>query len=166
MFGHTWASQYGTAPTGVASDTWAAVLAGLTGEQLAEGLRACAASGAEFPPSAPRFRAMCLSIPSLQAIERELLCSAEAERSAFARLVWTHIDPYAYRHAVVKDAQRMRREAYELACEHVLAGGELPAPVAKLEAEPEKPREKCPPEKAAAYFADIRRMLGQGEVSP
>ena len=60
-----------TQPEGAAADTWAAALAGLTGAQIAEGLRACVAEGEEFPPNAPRFRAMCLGIPSLARVRLE-----------------------------------------------------------------------------------------------
>lgn len=125
MYGHTWASQYGTQPEGTAADTWAAALAGLTGPQIAEGLRACVVEGEEFPPNAPRFRAMCCGIPSLARVRLEFT-QGDAERSPFTRSVWMLIDGYAYRHASARDSDRMLRDAYELAREQAMRGVALP----------------------------------------
>lgn len=59
MFGHRWTSAYGDE---VDPDrVWAATLAGLTEQQVREGMRACAQRGGEWPPSAPEFRALCNS---------------------------------------------------------------------------------------------------------
>ncbi|WP_396615524.1 hypothetical protein ACHZ97_14725 [Lysobacter soli] len=130
MYGHTWTSAYGDNPSGLAADTWATALSGLTAEQLAAGLRSCVAEGGEFPPSAPRFRAMCFGIPSFEAVNHELLTTDSANRTAFARLVWSHIDGYAHRHARADDAKRMRQNAYDLAREQVMRGEPLPEPAA------------------------------------
>lgn len=127
MYGHSWASQYGTQPEGPAADTWAAALAGLTGPQIAEGLRACVTEGEEFPPNAPRFRAMCLGIPTLARVRLEI-SHADAESCAFTRAVWRFIDGYAYRQASARDADRMLRDAYELAREETMRGVPLPGP--------------------------------------
>lgn len=133
MYGHTWTSAYGDNPSGLAADTWATALSGLSADQLANGLRACVAEGGEFPPSAPRFRGMCFGIPSFEAVNHELL-TAGANRGRFAALVWSHIDGYAHRHARAEDAKRMRQHAYELAREQVMRGEPLPpAPAAELD---------------------------------
>ena len=126
LYGHGWTSQYGDDPSNDAARTWASALAGLTGEQLATGLRACVAEGGEFPPSAPRFRGMCLGIPSFATVSAEILTTENAKRSGFARLTWSFIDAHAHRNAQAKDAERMRREAYDLACERLMTGGGLP----------------------------------------
>lgn len=42
------------------AQTWASGLIGVTGEMMANGVRACIASGNEWPPSLPEFRAVCL----------------------------------------------------------------------------------------------------------
>lgn len=133
MYGHTWTSAYGDNPGGLAADTWATALSGLTADQLATGLRSCVAEGGEFPPSAPRFRAMCFGIPSFEAVNHELL-TAGSNRGRFAALVWSHIDGYAHRHARADEAKRMRQQAYELAREQVMRGEPLPeAPAGELE---------------------------------
>ncbi|MGO1069304.1 hypothetical protein [Lysobacter sp. CA199] len=139
MYGHTWASQYGTAAAGVAAKTWAASLAGVTPEQLAVGLRACVAEGNEFPPNAPRFRAMCFGIPSLDRVSFELRKPDTASR--FSRAVWQFINGYRYGKATEEDRQRMIKSAYGLARDAVMRGEPLPEePVANLAApEPRKP---------------------------
>jgi len=132
MYGSAWVSQYGPAPDGVSADTWATVLAGISPRQLAHGLREAVALGRDFPPSAPRFRGMCLNIPSFAQIQREFL---KAMRTPFGRLVWSHIDGYRFRSADQRTADTMLRDAYELAKDHVMRGGELPPePVGNLAA--------------------------------
>ena len=162
LYGHTWASQYGGQPEGAAADTWAATLAGLSGSQMAQGLRACIAEGGEFPPSAPRFRAMCLGIPSLARVKLELADSA-SERSAFARLVWHHIDGYAYRQASAKDAGRMVQDAYELASERVMQGEPLPGESPAIE-QPMTPKAPVLPgtrEARCAHLKDLLTTMGE-----
>lgn len=64
MFGHRWTATFGESATSngaltEVAKTWGAGLRGLTGEDIAAGLRSCAASGEDWPPSLPQFRAMC-----------------------------------------------------------------------------------------------------------
>lgn len=162
MYGHTWASQYGTRPEGIAADTWAGVLAGLGPEQLASGLRACAASGSEFPPNAPRFRAMCFGLPTFAQVNAEILTTTTATRSPFARLVWSHIDGYVHRHASAKEAERMRRDAYELACSEVMDGKPLPLEAAgTLEAPSTTDLPSGIPATREARIAKLQGLLGE-----
>lgn len=160
MYGHTWTSAYGDNPGGMAADTWSVALTGLSPEQLATGLRACVSEGAEFPPSAPRFRAMCLGIPSFDAVNHELLTLDSANRSPFARLVWTHIDGYQHRHARAEDAKRMRREAYEVAREQVMRGEPLPEPIAGEIEHQAPPQPQGIPETKEARLAKLQSVLG------
>ena len=66
LYGHRFSAVFGeraTRPDGSLTDvaqTWAGGLRGITGAQLAAGLRTCIGSGTEWPPSLPAFRAMCL----------------------------------------------------------------------------------------------------------
>ena len=66
LYGHKFSAVFGeraTRPDGLLTDvaqTWAGGLRGITGAQLAAGLRTCIGSGNEWPPSLPAFRAMCL----------------------------------------------------------------------------------------------------------
>lgn len=56
MFGHTWLRDQGDEP----NDTWIRGLRDITAQQFGRGLTACRDSGSDFPPSLPKFRAMCL----------------------------------------------------------------------------------------------------------
>lgn len=64
IYGHRWTSAYGEAAVhdGELSDTaktWASGLRGVTGDQLADGLRACVERVDPWPPSLPEFVALC-----------------------------------------------------------------------------------------------------------
>lgn len=157
MYGHTWASQYGAAASGSAAETWGAALAGLSAQQLADGLRACVSSGDEFPPTAPRFRALCFGIPTFDRVLIELRKPDTASR--FARAVWINVDAYGYRAADVRAAERMLRAAYDMARDSVMRGEPLPeAPVAALDLKP-PPQPKITPGVADRQLAEIRRIL-------
>lgn len=125
MFGHTWASAYGDAPTGTTAETWASCLAGVSNAQIADGLRACLAEGAEFPPSAPRFRGMCLGIPSLALVRLEI---RSGDHGPFTRAVWGNLDGWRFGQASTDHADRMLREAFDLTREQVMRGQSLPEP--------------------------------------
>lgn len=59
MFGHKWVSSFGE---DIDPDkVWLATLGGVSDEQVKAGLKRLADSGAEWPPSAPEFRNMCLN---------------------------------------------------------------------------------------------------------
>lgn len=124
IYGHRWTSAYGDNPNEGAALTWAKGLAGISAKQVGDGLRACVSSSDPWPPTLPEFRGMCLSIPTLAAVKVEQ--SQDGLRSPFARLVWSYLDGYAMRRASSDQCDRMIREAYGLAREHVMRGGELP----------------------------------------
>lgn len=65
LYGHRWTATFGESAmfNGDLSDvarTWASGLAGVTGEQIAVGLKACSESADGWPPTLPEFRAACL----------------------------------------------------------------------------------------------------------
>lgn len=67
IYGHKFASAYGeSAIEGnditEAARTWSSGLRGLTGEQIAQGLRECINCGASWPPTLPEFVKMCKGI--------------------------------------------------------------------------------------------------------
>lgn len=157
-FGHTWSSQYGDHPAGITAETWASALAGITGQQIGEGLRACIAEGQQFPPGAPRFRAMCLGIPAFAQVKLEST-RTDAERSPFTRAVWMFVDGYSYRHAALKDADRMLREAYELASEQRMRGAPLPDPPAAALEGPSESIVELPPTREAR-LNHLKDVLG------
>ena len=127
IYGSRWTSAYGDNPNEGAALTWAKGLGGMRPQQLADGLRNCIASADPWPPTLPAFRAMCLNIPTLALVRSEI--HDEAGRSAFTRLVWQKIDSHAFKQASNDKADRMIRDAYDLAREFVMRGGKLPEPI-------------------------------------
>jgi len=75
-YGHKWTSNFGDVPK--ADHAWAKILGGLTGQQIANGLRrmielaaANAGTGKEsWPPDATEFRDMCLYVPGIPPIDQ------------------------------------------------------------------------------------------------
>lgn len=144
-YGHAWVSQYGASPAGIAAAEWRSTLAGLNAENLHAGFRADTLRGSEWPPSSTSFLAMCRDIPTLAKVSSEVTklltqrtwtdgSSETIKVSRFSRLVWAKLDTYSFRNAQSKQAERMLKDAYSLACEHVIAGGALPEePVALIE---------------------------------
>lgn len=166
IYGARWGSAYDDSADSGAGETWAKGLAGITPAQLADGLNACIASADPWPPTLPEFRARCLGIPSLARVRLELRGDA---RSRFTLLVWQNIDGYRFRQAPAEHADRMLRDAYALACEHVMRGGELPQePVAQIDTAEPEPMKRATPEQVQAHAERIRRTLGisgEGEKS-
>lgn len=158
IYAHRWTAPHGESPDaeGSSAETWAKGLAGLSGAHLAAGLRACITRADPWPPTLPEFRALCLSIPPMPAVRREL--AGDGDRSGFAVLVWERLDSYAYRHADGRAAERILADAYAEAREHVMAGGALPPPRMALPA-PEKPAPvPARPEVARAALAELRAL--------
>lgn len=155
IYGHRWTAAYGeeTGPDGAAG-TWAKGLAGVTPAQLAIGLSACIASSDPWPPTLPDFRAKCLGIPAFAAVR------LDADRATpFTRLVWQFLDGHRYRTSPADKADRLLHEAYELAREHVMRGGELPEDAAG-EIGHEKPKVNvASPESVAEHLERIRQEL-------
>lgn len=181
IYGHRWVSSYGDDPRSMTGDTWAAGLAGLTGEQLARGLEACIATSEPWPPTLPEFRVLCFDIPNRQAIGREITAylswrptlNVDDQATApcisrFTRLVLQFLPAHQYRHESAKVADRLLDSAYAEAREHVVRGGELPEEPAAVIGEPER-REKTPEERerdrAAAQkaIAEMREMFAREE---
>ena len=157
-YGFRWTSAFGEDAGRGAGLTWAAVLADLAVEQIAAGLEAAVRSY-RWPPTLTEFRELCLGIPHFPAVRFELQ-DRNAERSPFALLVWSKLDSFRFTRADSDTADRMLREAYALAREHVLAGKPMPEkPAAAIEhVEPE--RKPASPEVAAAHLADLKQRFG------
>jgi len=85
MFGAPWINRHGESPQPV----WVSQLAKVPEAQIKKGLRECADSGAEFPPSLPSFLAMCrrqsTTLPEFKALPRPW-GSEEAANPAFDEL--------------------------------------------------------------------------------
>ncbi len=70
LYGHRWTSSFGVSAD--PEHSWATVLAGLSKRQLANGLNALVARGAEFdwPPPAHVFRTLCMHVEGLPPVDR------------------------------------------------------------------------------------------------
>lgn len=162
IFGHAFTSAFGDNSRSHAGAEWATALAGFNRAQIDRGLDACRNSGAEFPPSATRFKAMCLGIPTFAQVNAEILTATGATRSPFSRLVWSHINAYAHRHVGAKEAERMRRDAYELACSEVMDGKPLPLqPAGELEAPDATELPSGIPATREGRIAKLQSLLGE-----
>jgi hypothetical protein len=161
IYGHRWTSAYGDDAGKGAGVTWAKGLAGITAEQMKTGVESVLVAADPWPPSLPEFRAMCLAVPSLAAIRAEQ--RANGKPSAFMRLLHQHLDHYRMRHADADKADRMFREAYETAREHVMRGGALPPePVAYIgPAEDDQPVKPAAPEVVAEVASKLKAVLGE-----
>lgn len=101
MFGHKWTSVHGESDE---SGTWSKVLGGLTGQQVANGMQACATrtgDEAKWPPGAPEFRDMCLSGGNVLGIPDVAMAWREAVEAS--------TDPTTFRfsHPIVQEAARL-----------------------------------------------------------
>lgn len=168
IYGHKWTSAYGEDAESGAGETWAVGLCGIWPRDINTGLSAAIVSTDPWPPSLPMFRAMCLGIPSLAAVK--VAIHAKAKPTGFMRQVWAKLDGYRMRTEATFEVDRMIREAYEMAREHVMQGRELPPePVAEIEQVKETPR-PANPEVAKRYMEEIEALLvsdnATGEPEP
>lgn len=156
LYGHKWTSAYGDDPVKTAGKEWSLTLEDLSREQIDLGLQACRTSGDEWPPNASLFRAMCLAIPSLEAVRAEL---HGGEPSPFTRAVWARLDTYRYRHVSTDLADRLLAGAYQLVHEAVMQGKALPAaPVAAIQQEVRK-LVPVTADQLAGHVARIKALL-------
>ena len=85
MFGKPWIDRHGESPMPV----WVSQLSKVPEAQIKKGLRECADSGREFPPSLPSFLAMCRrqtdTLPEFKALPRPW-GSSDAAEPAFEEL--------------------------------------------------------------------------------
>ena len=156
LYGHKWTKAFGPNPGSIGGREWSLTLEDLTRKQIDLGLQACRTSGDEWPPNASLFRAMCLAIPSLEAVRAEL---QGGEPSPFTRAVWARLDTYRYRHVSTDQADRLLAGAYQLVHDAVMQGEGLPAaPVAAIEQEVHKPV-PATPDQRAVHVARIKALF-------
>jgi len=160
IYGGRWTGSYGDNPNEGAALTWGKGLAGLTGEHLAAGINACITCADPWPPTLPEFRLRCLGVPAFAAVRADA-----GKQDGFTRLVWQYLDGHRYRMASSDMADRLLREAYDQAREHVMRGGTLPeAPVAEIEHEV---REQVPAsrEQVQQHMVEIARELNMAAAA-
>lgn len=161
IYGHKWTSAYGSDPGASVGGTWAKGLAGLNQSDIAAGVEACLAGALSWPPTLPEFRELCLGIPSVAKVRvyfQQL--RGDSPIDPFARLVWSYIDGFAYKHATREQCDRMVSDAYTAAREYRMRGGALPEPSLAIEApkpEPVTPKSK---EEKARILAEARAAVG------
>lgn len=100
MYGHKWVSVHGEKDSG----TWGKVLHDISGAQIAIGMQACATrtdDQAEWPPSAPEFRKMCLSGGSNLGIPDVTAAWREAVEASTDPTIWK------FSHPIVQEAGRL-----------------------------------------------------------
>jgi hypothetical protein len=161
IYGNGFTSKFGDDALAGAGATWREGLAGLTLIQISAGVASCMASGGEWPPSLPAFKAMCLGIPRLSVVRADL-ANTSARRQPFTLLVWGHLNSWAFRHADERLAQQLLREAYEEAREHVMRGGALPVPPPELPHHAPAAAKAADPAVVAAQLQAMERLLGTG----
>lgn len=164
IYGHRWTSAYGERcddDDGVLTlpgDTWQRGLAGVGEQRIGVGLDGCLMSADPWPPTLPAFRAMCFAVPSFPAVL--MVFRGRSTPTPFSRLASQFIDGYRMRQADVDKADRMIRDAYDLAREHVMAGGALPEePVALIEKEAEPEHKPANPETAREHLDRMAALL-------
>lgn len=167
FFGSRWEAQHGATD---ADGTWASGLAGLTGEDIAAGMRVLADSGAEWPPALPEFRAMCeptpdrIGAPDVAVAFREACCNAHPA----ATRRWSHSAVFhaalqvGFQRLLLSGEERIRQrfdKCYRDAVRLVLSGGELAQPPA--DDVPALPK-LVDPAVAAANLQAMREILSKG----
>lgn len=163
IFGAKWVSAMGPSPQTrdggltVFGDTWARGLGMFTGFEIAAGLEACLTRADDWPPSLPQFRMMCLQVPTIAQVRREIRQEIEAF-SPFTLLVYRHLDTFLYRRSDSRHAETMLREAYDEAAAALLRGEKLPELGGLLDHKP-NPARPASPETVARCLAEMRRSF-------
>lgn len=112
LYGHKWTSSYGASDIKLDehnkpradSGIWAKALSGVTGREIAHGMKLCTTrtgSQAAWPPSAPEFRDMCVSARTDASIPDQIRSWREAVEASTAPGDWI------FSHPIVQEAARM-----------------------------------------------------------
>jgi hypothetical protein len=163
IYGARFVRDFGSDPsTTAAGALWERGLAGMGDDAIRRGIDACVASGDDWPPSLPAFRAMCLDIPPLAAVKEALRTGRPPEAlRRFLVLVHARLDAFELRRASAEKGERMIADAYGLARDAVLRGEPLPdMPAGHIEAPREPERKPADPERARAAMAAAAAVLG------
>jgi len=153
IYGHKWTSAFGESPFSevgvltVAGDTWQRGLAGIPERSIADGLQAALLSADGWPPTLPAFRALCFDLPAFSVVRREAI---SGQRSEFTTLVIDFLDHFRWKLCDQDKADKLLKEAYDEAAQHVMRGGELPEQRLAIRQEFQAPQQKTPEEQALA----------------
>lgn len=115
-FGSQWTREYGEAD-GDTAEIWCEALGGLTGEQLARGVKSCRDWGEKFPPNLAQFSKLCLTTnENTKEVQKYL--EAPSKRSKMppeVAEVW----------ALLMEQPQTRDEAFLYAWDHLAAEASL-----------------------------------------
>ena len=171
-FGHRWSASHGELPVDdekqatLTGGIWQRGLTGVTDSQVREGFERCIARADDWPPTLPAFRSLALGVPSLAQVKGELRTTqTQQDRSPFSRLVWQYLDSYRFARADVDTAERMLREAYELAHDYVMRGGPLPEGSLAIAPPPPEQRTPASDETAKANMDAIAEILSKSSAA-
>lgn len=125
LYGSRFTTPFGVTPDGVPAALWRTTLGGLSEADLRTGIAALMASGEDFPPSAPAFRALCLEVLSADEVRADLRRQNE-ERHPFTRMVWMFMDTFAFTQGDDWKAREALTAAYAAARKARMEGHPLP----------------------------------------
>lgn len=112
LYGHKWLSSYGTSDIKLDdagnpradSGIWGKALSGISGQQIAYGMKLCTTRTGEqaaWPPSAPEFRDMCLAGQSALGVPTTDAAWREAVEASSDVINWK------FSHPIVQEAARL-----------------------------------------------------------
>lgn len=140
----------------IIAETWLSVLRDFSGEQIGKALQDCINRDDPFPPGLPEFKAMLLQIPSLAWVKKNI----DNRENQFILLVKRNLDFFAYKKADAKQAAWILKDAYDLARQHVLEGGDLPEIPKEIEKKEDAEEvRKITPEERQANIERLKRIL-------
>lgn len=161
LYNHKWVAACGDLPVDnrghltLVGALWAEGLAGFSPLQLRAALCACINRADTWPPVLSEFRALCLGIPSLQAVRADI-----GKRSlGFTRLVWQHLDHFAFTRNDQRTSDRLLSDAYDYARERRMCGDEYPDAPAQLTQDKPAPFVAPPPRERTTVLERAREAL-------
>jgi len=160
LYGHRWVSAYSDDAHSPTGEVWARELANMTREQLKRGLDACMRRADPWPPTLPEFVRLCIGIPSWHEVRLEFAREDHAPHSPFARMMLRHLNLWNMRNASAQEAQKMLRDAYDIAVQARLRGEPEPPELVALPSPEPRPFTPAQPEVAKRHIADISAMFG------
>lgn len=166
MYGHKWTSVHGEDARRGSGPVWAAALAGCTEQDIARGLAACIEREDAWPPTAPEFRALCVSTGAQFEPAFAELSRWAASQQARAEFAWTQPHAFAMSHIVDRrlihmgtttEARRKAFEAFEQVEERARRGEDLTLPQVERIT---KQHISAKPEVARAALDELAAKLG------
>lgn len=160
LWSRKWEREYGRSPFDehdrptADAVLWGRHLAGFTRETILSALEGFAQRGDTWPPNLPELRRACFNLPSYAQLKDRFTDTSDP----FVLLVRRSMDSYLFSRAEQSRADRMLRDAYDLACEKVMQGEPLPVVPRQIKAEQRAPVRPTV-DQLAKHFARIKEAL-------